>query len=42
MGEQQLSSLALLSIEREFAENLDSDSVIDTFSQMSVRCMKLK
>ena len=30
------------SIEREFAENLDFDSVIDTFSQISVRRIKLK
>ena len=42
MSEERLSSLALLSIERDFAENIDFESVIDTFSQMTVRRMELK
>ncbi|KAJ8018350.1 Zinc finger MYM-type protein 1 [Holothuria leucospilota] len=41
MTETRLSSLAILSIERDFTEHVDFDAVIDTFSRMSVRRMKL-
>lgn len=42
MTEERLSSLAILSIERDFSEQVDFDAVIDTFSQMSVRRMELQ
>ena len=32
MGQERLSALAILSIEREIAEELDYDSVIDQFA----------
>ncbi|KAJ8031904.1 Zinc finger MYM-type protein 1 [Holothuria leucospilota] len=41
MTETRLSSLDILSIERDFTEHVDFDAVIDTFSRMSVRRMKL-
>ena len=41
MTEDRLSSLAILSIERDFTEQIDFDAVIDTFSQISVRRMTL-
>ena len=42
MTEERLSSLALISIERDFADTVDFDTVIDTFSAMSQRRFVLK
>ena len=42
MAEERLSSLALISIERDFADTVDFDTVIDTFSAMSQRRFVLK
>ena len=37
MSESRLTNLALLSIERELANDLDFDCVVDTFSNMKNR-----
>ena len=37
MSEERLSSLALISIERDMADTTDFDSVIETFSSMRFR-----
>ena len=41
MTEERLSGLALLSIERQFATELDYDKVIDYFAKMKPRRKKL-
>jgi hypothetical protein len=41
MEEARLSHLAMISIEREFAERIDLDIVIDRFASMKARKMKL-
>ena len=41
MGEERLSGLALISIERQYAERIDHDAIISRFSAMKKRKMTL-
>ena len=41
MGQERLTHLAVLSIERELSKNIDLDSVIDHFHAMHPRRMQL-
>ena len=41
IGQERLTHLAVLLIERELSKNIDLDSVIDHFHAMHPRCMQL-
>jgi len=41
MDEIRLSDLSVLNIEKEFSENLDFNSVVDTFANMKNRRKQL-
>jgi len=41
MDENRLSDLSVLNIEHEFSENLDFNSVVDTFAKMKNRRKQL-
>ena len=40
MSQKRLSGLALLSIEKETASNVDIDEMVDTFAAVNIRPLK--